>query len=180
MRREEVVIKNSSGEPLVVTVLPRQCGKTWIGKILASGFNKKEKAMKKTEAKEQLEKLQVEVDRLREIVEQEDKKPWRADAGSSYFFISTTGIVFKGSEGNWDVDNSRHRTGNYFQTKEEAKASLIYKVLNDKWHYYVYGVNGAPSELPEGCEYCTGGSWLDEGDDPRIWGTMTRRWPKHS
>jgi hypothetical protein len=152
----------------------------WTGEVLASGFNKKEKAMKKTEAKEQLEKLQVEVDRLREIVEQEDKKPWRADDNGEYYFISGGGRVARGLDLSYDIDDQRYAKGNYFQTEEEVKALLIYKVLNDKWHYWVAGVNDKPNEIPEGCEYCIGGSWLDEGNDPRTWDYKTRRWPKHS
>ncbi len=106
-----MVIENSSGEPLVVTVLPRQCGKTWIGKILASGFNKKEKAMKKTEAKEQLEKLQVEVDRLREIVEQEDKKPWRAGTQVMYYYVNDNGHISASAEFSHSCDNIKYAKG---------------------------------------------------------------------
>ena len=173
-------IRNSAGEPFRVDGYPLELKVLYNLPTPRDNINKKEKAMRKTEAKEQLEKLQVEVDRLREIVEQEDKKPWRADDNGEYYFISGGGRVARGLDLSYDIDDQRYAKGNYFQTEEEVKALLIYKVLNDKWHYWVAGVNDKPNEIPEGCEFCIGGSWLDEGNDPRTWDYMTRRWPKHS
>ena len=50
---------------------------------------------------------------------------WRAKASGRYWFISNRGNVLHSSESGITRDNIRYEAGNYFETQELAKASLI-------------------------------------------------------
>ena len=174
-------IKNSAGETFRADGYPLELKVLYSLSTPRDNINKKEKAMKKTEAKEQLEKLQVEVDRLREIVEQEDKKPWRAEIGNMYCYVNDNGHISSSAEFFHSCDTIKYAKGNYFQTKEEAEGSLIYEVLNGKWHYWVADVNDKPWLIPEDCEVLSSGRWIKERNNTtKVWNNSTRRWPKHS
>ena len=60
------------------------------------------------------------------------KKRWRANNGLHYCYVGTNGDICTTDEYQGYIDNSRYRTGNYFRTKEEAKASKFYKVFHQK------------------------------------------------
>ena len=58
------------------------------------------------------------------IIKPKTVKPWRAEPGGKYFFKSTAGYVDSAHENQDSIDNHRYLIGNYFQTEEEAEASL--------------------------------------------------------
>ena len=178
-----MVIKSSQGSPFSTTIvqLPRQCGKTWTSKVLARGFNKKEKIMNNEEAAKELEVLRNKIKDIEEGLLKADKKPWRAGTCENYLHINSLGMVNACFEYGDGVDDTRYANGNYFKDQGEACDSLIYKVINDKWHYWVAGVNEKPEAVPDGCEVFTsyGNKWeTDVDDDPFFWSNSPRRWSK--
>lgn len=56
-------------------------------------------------------------------------KRWRAKKFEHYFVVNTWGKIDVACEDNVEVDNERYKIGNYFQTKEEAEDSNLYKVF---------------------------------------------------
>lgn len=56
-------------------------------------------------------------------------KRWRGNLGDSYFYIDSNGEIREGSEDKIQIDEKRHKIGNYFQTHEEASESIIYKAF---------------------------------------------------
>ena len=53
-------------------------------------------------------------------------KRWRAEYGETYWFLSDNGSLYFKTEDNNKIDNYRYLIGNYFKTKEEAKAYKKY------------------------------------------------------
>jgi len=49
---------------------------------------------------------------------------WRAEENCSYWFVCPQRGVTGSIELGWPSDNERHAAGNYFKTKEEARASM--------------------------------------------------------
>ena len=45
-------------------------------------------------------------------------KPWRANIGECYFYISDTGSVYVSVESGCSFDDYRYNTGNYFKTED--------------------------------------------------------------
>ena len=143
----------------------------------------KENRMNKEEAAKELAVLEAKIKEIKEGLERDDKKPWRAEINCGYWIIGSFGAIDRDTEDGMDFDDERYNKGNYFKTGQEAKDSLIYKVINDKWHYWVAGVNEKPDEVPDGCEvFITNGSeWRDElNNRPDVWNNNPRRWPKHA
>lgn len=158
---------------------PAPCWRDCI--ILDSGFNKKEKQMDKQEAARELEVLRNKIKEIEEGLLKGDG-PWRADVGEKYRCVGTDGRLYSQPESGDYCDGTLHKSGNYFQTEENAKASLIYKVLNDKWYYWVAGVTELPDSTPDGCEvlYSANQLWkANENSCPTEWNNSPRRWPKH-
>ena len=53
--------------------------------------------------------------------EETEYKPWRADVGGCYYYISDEGSIYIDAESWSKFDDYRYNTGNYFETKEEAE-----------------------------------------------------------
>ena len=141
----------------------------------------KEKQMDKQEAAKELEVLRKKIKEIEEGLLKGDG-PWRADVDKEYWFVVSDGGIAKGFEEDDHIDISQYNVGNYFQTEEDAKASLIYKVLNDKYHYWVAGVTEFPDSIPDGCEVLDSISrlWKAEANNcPTQWNNSPRRWLKH-
>ena len=158
---------------------PAPCWRDCI--ILDSGFNKKEKQMDKQEAAKELEVLRNKIKEIEEGLLKGDG-PWKADVDKEYWFVGSDGGIATSVEEDHHIDISQYNVGNYFQTEEDAKASLIYKVLNDKWHYWVAGVTDLPDSIPDGCEVLDSISrlWKAEANScPTQWNNSPRRWLKH-
>ena len=61
------------------------------------------------------------------------KKRWRANNELRYYcYVENNGDIFTIEDYQDYLDNSRYEKGNYFRTKEEAKASKFYKVFHQK------------------------------------------------
>ena len=60
------------------------------------------------------------------------KGRWRAEKGEKYYFTDEFGDVNKYCETFDYLDDKLFKTGNYFQTEEEAKASKFYKVFKEE------------------------------------------------
>lgn len=56
-------------------------------------------------------------------------KRWRAQKRECYFIVNTSGKIDVVCEDNVGIDDERYKIGNYFQTKEEAENSDLYKVF---------------------------------------------------
>ena len=155
-----------------------------MGKFWDDWFNdftqQKEKIMNNEEAAKELEVLRNKIKDIEEGLLMGDG-PWRAE-GQLYYTIGNGGAIGLLLDNADDSDDARHLAGNYFQTEEDAVASLIYKALNDKWHYWVAGVNEKPEAVPNGCEVFSshGDKWeTDVNDRTFVWNNNPRRWPKH-
>ena len=131
---------------------------------------------------EELAALQV---RLTAALKAEKEgKPWRADVdeGEEYWYVDSEGDLQTSVERDNLLDDVKYKAGNYFQTDTQATASLIYKVLNDEWHYWVAGVTEFPDSIPDGCEVLDSISrlWKAEANNcPTQWNNSPRRWLKH-
>lgn len=162
----------------------QDCEDDWLEywqSIVISKTQQKEKQMDKQEAAKELEVLRNKIKEIEEGLLKGDG-PWRAKHNIRYKFVGTNGMVESHREDGDDCDDSLYESGNYFQTEEEAKASLIYKVLNDKWHYWVAGVTDLPDSIPDGCEVLDSISrlWKAEANScPTQWNNSPRRWLKH-
>jgi len=169
------VIRNSMGVPFKYNMwqTPRQCGKS---QLLEVFFNKKEKKMDKQEAAKELEVLRNKIKEIEEGLLKAEGR-WRAGYSGDYWLVDDDGEAVSSEEVFADVDDNRYAAGNYFKSEEDAEASLIYKVLNDKWHYWVAGVNDKPDEVPEGCEYYNGVCWVKGIAPVSSWLGFNRRWP---
>ena len=139
--------------------------------------------MDKQEAAKELEVLR---NKIKEIEEGLLKGggPWRAneDIEEEYWYVDDEGDLQTIVEVDDLFDGARYKAGNYFQTDTQAEASLIYKVLNDKWHYWVAGVTDLPDSIPDGCEVLDSISrlWKAEANScPTQWNNSPRRWLKH-
>ena len=141
----------------------------------------KEKQMDKQEAAKELEVLRNKIKEIEEGLLNGDG-PWRAKEYGDYWLVHTDGYLENTVDMVLDIDYYRYKVGNYFQTEEDAMASLIYKVLNDKWHYWVAGVTDLPDSIPDGCEVIDSISrlWKAEANNcPTQWNNSPRRWLKH-
>jgi len=56
-----------------------------------------------------------------ELLEKKGGKPWRAEKGKKYYYVSSNGNIDYGYESG-DVHDYYYITGNYFKTREEAEA----------------------------------------------------------
>lgn len=59
------------------------------------------------------------------------KKRWRASLGRPFFYIDTFQEIKCRSDDRDHYDNKHYESGNYFQTREEAKASSLYKAFEE-------------------------------------------------
>jgi hypothetical protein len=50
-----------------------------------------------------------------------EKIRWRAENGKEYYYVGNQGSVEIDIEGDYCVDENRHKSGNYFRTEEQAK-----------------------------------------------------------
>lgn len=50
-----------------------------------------------------------------------EKIRWRAENGKEYYYVGNQGSVVIDIEGDYCVDENRHKSGNYFRTEEQAK-----------------------------------------------------------
>jgi len=64
---------------------------------------------------------------LSDILPPYEKKRWRAKGGQLYYYVTDIGSVFKRYDEMDGTDNLRYSAGNYFSSREEAKASKIYQ-----------------------------------------------------
>ena len=46
---------------------------------------------------------------------------WRAKKGKEYYYVGNQGSVMIDIEGDYCIDEKRHKSGNYFRTKEQAE-----------------------------------------------------------
>lgn len=119
---------------------------------------------------------------FKDIVEELEGKPkrWRAEKGGVYSFVVGSGEVSRDNEEGWDCDNEKYNSGNYFKTEADAKNSLIYKVLNSKYDYWIPGMEmEKPVKTPEGAEfYVSGVGWESHEHNPDIWVSCVVRWPR--
>ena len=46
---------------------------------------------------------------------------WRAKKGKEYYYVGNQGSVMIDIEGDYCIDEKRHKSGNYFRTEEQAK-----------------------------------------------------------
>lgn len=60
---------------------------------------------------------------------------WRAKKGKEYYYVGNQGSVMIDIEGDYCIDEKRHKSGNYFRTKEQAEeaAKRMEEVLR-KFH----------------------------------------------
>lgn len=72
------------------------------------------------ELKKEIRELQSKLDKL-ENQKKEEKKRWRAKAGNKYFYVDDFGIVESTQDKEYNSDDYRYETRNYFKTKEEAE-----------------------------------------------------------
>ena len=76
----------------------------------------------------------------------EEWKPWRAEKGEDYFYISQSNDVMLAEEINSIHDDCGYAAGNYFQTKEEAlQVARLEAARHRLWHIAKY-VNGGVYE----------------------------------
>lgn len=61
-----------------------------------------------------------------------ERPKYRAKIDSFYYFITKTGRVDSQREANDSEDDKLFRVGNYFETKEEAMESKLYKVFHEE------------------------------------------------
>ena len=144
----------------------------------------KENNMNKQEAKEQVKKLQEELEKLQGIIEAPEGR-WRAEEGDEYVFIADDGDPIytrdESDEDEYDFHYFRHKASNYFQTIEQAKASNIYKILNDPYEYYIAGVSDNWDDVPKDGSAevwlpTYGGSWHNETGAVSL--SYSYRWEK--
>ena len=50
-----------------------------------------------------------------------EKIRWRAKKGEKYFYVGNQGSVIIDIEGDYCIDEKRHKSGNYFRTREQAE-----------------------------------------------------------
>ena len=50
-----------------------------------------------------------------------EKIRWRAKKGKEYYYVGNQGSVMIDIEGDYCIDEKRHKSGNYFRTKEQAE-----------------------------------------------------------
>lgn len=64
-----------------------------------------------------------------------EKIRWRAKKGKEYYYVGNQGSVMIDIEGDYCIDEKRHKSGNYFRTKEQAEeaAKRMEEVLR-KFH----------------------------------------------
>ena len=83
------------------------------------------------ELSKELEDLKCELDKAKS----NNCERYRANCGETYYYYSSTGIVYDCDESNGEYDINRYAMGNYFQTVKEAKSSvrkiMIYMQLKD-------------------------------------------------
>jgi len=103
--------------------------------------------MNKKEAKQRIHNLEEELAELKHLLDQPEGR-WRAEIGGTYWSVMTDGRASNHDEEHDDIDSVRHRKGNYFQTEEHAKASNLYKILNDPYEYYIAGVSDNWDDVP--------------------------------
>lgn len=48
-------------------------------------------------------------------------KRWRAELGKNYYYLTDSGDVEEEPDDEWDCDNFRYKTGNYFSTRGKAE-----------------------------------------------------------
>ena len=64
-----------------------------------------------------------------------EKIRWRAEDGKKYYLVGNQGSVMIDIEGDYCIDEKRHKSGNYFRTKAQAEeaAKRVKEVLH-KYH----------------------------------------------
>lgn len=60
-----------------------------------------------------------------------NKRKWRARKGKRYYFVMSSGICEWVDDTRSCADDRLYNIGNYFQTKEEAMNSKIYKAFHE-------------------------------------------------
>ena len=64
-----------------------------------------------------------------------EKIRWRAEDGKKYYLVGNQGSVMIDIEGDYCIDEKRHKSGNYFRTKEQAEeAAKRMKEVLSKYH----------------------------------------------
>ena len=100
-----------------------------------------------------------------------------------YWFLSIYGNPNPHTQRNTNNDSARFKCGNYFKTKEEAKKSLLYHVLNDGYFYWHSGFGiGFPLDyIPEGLEALGRISWISSSvlEEADLDTDTLYRWPKN-
>lgn len=82
--------------------------------------------------------VEISEEELKKLEEKKPRKRWRAEKCEIYWYVDSAENLLGAREDDWEMDNKRYSTGNYFQTQEEAefhKNELIYtQMLKD----YIY------------------------------------------
>lgn len=134
--------------------------------------------MKLEELEKKYKELGEEIDRLKAC-----KKGFRS--GDTYYFVNPSAIIACNPWTDHYVDKDRFKAGNAFKTEEEARASLIYQIMNSKYHYWMPGVSleeSKPDSKPDGLEYfdTNDHKWLEARYKPSMWLWDFYRWPKEA
>jgi hypothetical protein len=136
---------------------------------------------KAQELKEQIQSLQSELALTLEAMEA-DKGRWRADKHGVYWALNDeTGRAIQRNDHSGDISHYQHKSGNYYQTEEQAKLGPEYFHANSEYMYWHQDMP-KPYSQPEGCQYyrLRDNSWVRSNDETDIWERSPRRWPKTS
>lgn len=115
-------------------------------------------------------------------IKEDVPKRWRAEEGENYYYVSSRGKVIYCQDIRGVTAKKNYAKGNYFETEEQARASAIFFILNDKYEYSFPWMEDKP-EVPEVYEY-----WTEPYNEWRIGHPSNRdtakkeriiRWLKH-
>ena len=135
--------------------------------------------MKKQEIHQRIHNLEEELAELKHLLDQPEGR-WRAEIGGYYCYMAGSGAILNDNDNRLSTDERRYKTGNYFQTEEQAKASNIYKILNDPYEYFIAGVSDNWDDVPKDGSaewYHTGFGWVST-DDCYHEHTFNYRWKR--
>ena len=105
---------------------------------------------------------------------------WRQEKGMHYHYTSDTGLPRSLEEAGHDTDNRLFKSGNYYQTEEQAKLGPEYFHANSEFTFWHPGMESRPKKIPEGCEEFRNDGWYGSIMSIDEWDYVTHRWPKTS
>ena len=131
------------------------------------------------------ETLEKEEQRLKDL---EEPKRWRAEYKhnyqGNYVSITDTGVRVINNDAQELTHNTRHRLGNYFNSLDDAKNSLIYHALNSDYEYYLPGCGMKMPVDIIGLEFwpttCNDGKWAACHVSAPYNNSLIYRWSKTS